>query len=51
MLVKHDLERGAMMEEEDGLSAYELLDEERRWADFARRVFNGGLIGGFGAGL
>ena len=40
MLGKHALERQAMMQQEDELSADELLDEERRRADLARGVFN-----------
>jgi hypothetical protein len=32
-----------MVEEEDGVGADELLDEERRRADLARRVLDGGL--------
>lgn len=39
-----------MVEQEDGLSADKLLDEERRRTDFARRVLDGRLKG-VGAGV
>lgn len=45
VLCKHGLHGGAMVEQEGRLGAYELLDEERRWADFACRVLDDGLCG------
>lgn len=55
MLGKQCLERDAMVEQEGGLGADELLDEQSGRADFARRVLHSGLFlrraVGLGAGV